>query len=177
MFETDAELNALQALLDRSYATAGPHLRDIVTPETRLTAGQVATYLEGIRHIVVATVTRAAEPIVAPLDGWFLHGRFIVSTGANAARVRHLRSNPAVSLAHVAGDDIGIWAHGTARIAPREDRLTAEYVRVASKTYGSDPFSWGDIAVLVVDARAMFAYALDPSKFPDRRNGADGASE
>ncbi len=42
MFETEAELDALQSLLDRSYATAGPHLRVIVEPERRLTARQVA---------------------------------------------------------------------------------------------------------------------------------------
>jgi Pyridoxamine 5'-phosphate oxidase len=169
MFETKSELDTLQTLLDRSYAAAGPHLRGIVTPERRLTARQVATYLEGIRHVALATVTRAAEPIVAPLDGWFLHGRFIVSTGANAARVSHLRRNPAVSLAHVNGDDVGIWAHGSARIATRGDPLVDEYSNVATRTYGSDPLSWGDIAVLVVDARAMFAYAHEPSKFPESR--------
>ena len=166
MFETEAELDTLQTLLDRSYATAGSHLRGIVKPEGRLTARQVANNLQGVRHITFATVTRTGEPIASPLDGWFLHGQFIVSTGASAVRLRHLRRNPAVSLAHVVGDDVGIWAHGSARVALRVDPLVAEYVQVATATYGSSPLSWGDIAVVVVDARAMFAYAQDPSKFP-----------
>ncbi len=153
-------------LLDRSYAAAGPHLRGIVGPERRLTARQLAQYLQGVKHITFATVNRAAAPIASPLDGWFVHGRFIVSTGANAIRLRHLRNNPSVSLAHVAGDDIGIWAHGSGRIADPSDPLVAEYLKAATAVYGSSPLTWGDVAFVLVDARAMFAYAQDPSKFP-----------
>ena len=107
MFETKAEIDALQALLDRSFAAAGPHLADIVTAERRLSALQVAAYLQGVKHVSFATVTSRCEPMVAPLDGWFVHGQFIVSTGGSAVRVQHIRRNPAVSLAHVVGDDIG----------------------------------------------------------------------
>ena len=42
MHETSADLAALQDLLDRSYASAGAHLRRIHTPERRLSAGEVA---------------------------------------------------------------------------------------------------------------------------------------
>ena len=38
MHETPDDLSALQELIDRSYATAGPHLLRIHTPDRRLTA-------------------------------------------------------------------------------------------------------------------------------------------
>ena len=37
MLETPEELANLQSLLDASMATAGPHLRDIITDDRRLT--------------------------------------------------------------------------------------------------------------------------------------------
>lgn len=165
MLETADELVALQALLDRSFAASGKHLGSIVTPERRLTATQVANYLQGVKHVSFATVTSKGEPFVSPLDGWFVHGQFIVSTAGNATRARHVRRNPAVSLAHVVGDDIGIWVHGRARFAGKGEPLVDEYDRLATQTYGTSPFSWGDVVVMPVEARVMFAYAPDPSKY------------
>lgn len=165
MFETADELVALQELLDRSFAAGGNHLGSIVTAERRLSAVQVANYLQGVKHVSFATVSSKCEPFVSPLDGWFVHGQFIVSTGGNAIRARHVRHNSAVSLAHVVGDDIGIWVHGRARIAAKGDPLVDEYDRVATMTYGSSPFSWGDVVVMPIEARVMFAYAPDPSKY------------
>ena len=43
MFETEAELAELQAMLDAHLARANRHMTAIVTPERRLTARQVAT--------------------------------------------------------------------------------------------------------------------------------------
>lgn len=165
MLETADELAALQDLLDRSFAASGKHLGSIVTAERRLTATQVANYLQGVKHVSFATVSNKGEPFVSPLDGWFLHGQFIVSTAGKAMRANHVRRNPAVSLAHVVGDDIGIWVHGRARIAGKGDSLVDEYDRLATQTYGTSPFSWGDVVVMPVEARVMFAYAPDPSKY------------
>ncbi len=165
MFETASELAALQALLDRSFGASGEHMRGIVTAERRLTAVQVANYLQGVKHVSFGTVSSNCEPFVSPLDGWFLHGQFIVSTAAKAVRARHVRRKPAVSLAHVVGDDIGIWVHGRARIAGRGDPLVDEYDRVATETYGSSPFGWGDVVVMPIEPRVMFAYAPDPAKY------------
>ena len=49
MYETPADIDALQELLDRSYAGAGPHLLRIHTPERRLNGEQVAQRLTGMR--------------------------------------------------------------------------------------------------------------------------------
>lgn len=165
MLETPDELDALQALLDRSHGGGGVHLGSIVTGERRLSATQISNYLQGVKHVAFATVNSRGEPMVAPLDGWFLHGQWVVGTAANAVRARHIHRNPAVSLAHVVGDDIGIWAHGQARTLQREDSLAQDYDRLSMAAYGSSVYSLGDIAVWAVEARVMFAYAPDPAKY------------
>ena len=57
MFETEEELSRLQAMLDAHLVRANPHMQAIVAPERRLTARQVATYLQGTKHVAFATVT------------------------------------------------------------------------------------------------------------------------
>src|SRR5215831_15383704 len=121
MYESDDDIRELQALLDRTFAAANPHLAQIVKPERRLNARQVVRYLQGTKHVAFGTVNERGEPRVAPLDGVFIRGRFTVSTGGRAARLRHLRANPACSAAHVDGDTIGIVAHGHATIIGQDD--------------------------------------------------------
>ena len=43
MEETEDDLTVLQTMIDRSHSRAGPHLREIITPERRLTARQLVT--------------------------------------------------------------------------------------------------------------------------------------
>ena len=50
MFESEDDVRELQALFDRTFAKANPHLAKIVKPERRLTARQVVRYLEGTKH-------------------------------------------------------------------------------------------------------------------------------
>ena len=168
MEETADELRELQTLIDRSFAAAGPHLLAIMTPERRLTAGQVAQYLQGIMQVSLGTVTARGEPRVAPLDAYFVHGRFVMSTGGRSARLRHMRARPAVSLSHVVGDEIAIVVNGRAVIVERGDPGADELDRVATGLYGSSPFSWGEGVVFIrVEPDAMFAYAFHPERFPE----------
>src|SRR6478609_3286128 len=143
MFETDAEINELDALLARTYARANKHLTAIVKPERRLNAHQVVRYLQGTKHVAFATVNERGEPRVAPLDGVFIRGRFTVSTGGQAARLRHLRANPACSAVHLDGDAVGIVVHGHATIIGRDDEGVGEIEPVWRDIYGSSPFEWG----------------------------------
>ena len=87
---------------------------------------QVVHYLQGTKHVAFATVNEHGEPRVAPLDGVFIHGRFTVSTGGRAARLRHLRANAACSAAHMDGDTVGIVVHGHATIIGRDDDGVAD---------------------------------------------------
>ena len=52
--ETDEELVWLQKLIDRTFEHANPHLTAIVSPQRRLTARQIAAYLQGTKHVAFA---------------------------------------------------------------------------------------------------------------------------
>ena len=69
MLETPEEIDRLQQLLDRSAAGAGAHLRGIISDDHRLSAVQVCERLQGMRLLVVATVTADGRPLAGPVDG------------------------------------------------------------------------------------------------------------
>jgi uncharacterized pyridoxamine 5'-phosphate oxidase family protein len=168
MFESEDDVRELQALIDRTFARANPHLKSIVTPKRRLTARQVVRYLQGTKHVAFATVNERGEPRVAPLDGVFIRGRFTVGTGGGAARLRHLRANPACSATHMDGDAIGIVVHGHATIFGRGDDGVEEIEPVWRDIYGSSPLEWGEGVVLMrIEPTSMWAYASQPEKFPE----------
>jgi hypothetical protein len=116
MLETSDEMHDLQRLLDTSMATAGPHARDIIGEQRRLDARQLVLRLEGMRLLVLATVTADGRPLTAPVDGYFLHGTFWFSIGAGAVRARHMAVRPAVSATHLPGESLAVTVHGTAEL-------------------------------------------------------------
>jgi hypothetical protein len=115
MLETPEELDRLQDLLDRSMASAGPHLRDIIGSDQCLNARQLAERLTGMRLLVLATVTADGRPLTAPVDGYFLHGAFWFSLGALAVRTRHLTARPQASATHLPGESLAVTVHGSAQ--------------------------------------------------------------
>ncbi|MGH3609497.1 MAG: pyridoxamine 5'-phosphate oxidase family protein, partial [Pseudonocardiaceae bacterium] len=108
MHETPDDLAALQDMLDRSYATAGRHLRSIITPERRLTAGQVADRLTGMCLLALATVTADGRPIVGPVDGIFFRGAFHFGSAPDSVRFRHIGKRPQVSATHLPGEELAV---------------------------------------------------------------------
>jgi uncharacterized pyridoxamine 5'-phosphate oxidase family protein len=114
--ETPQEIEALQKLLDESAANAGAHLRDIITEQRRLSAVQMCEMLEGMRLLVVATVTSDGRPLVGPVDGYLVHGDFYFSSGHDSVRMRHLATRPSVSFTHLAGEELAITVHGRAKL-------------------------------------------------------------
>jgi uncharacterized pyridoxamine 5'-phosphate oxidase family protein len=168
MFETEDEVRELQDLMDRTLGRANPHLVNIVKPERRLSARQVVTYLQGTRHVAFGTVNERGEPRVAPLDGVFIHGRFTLSTGGAAARLRHLRANSACSAAHMDGDVVGIVVNGHATLIGQGDDGVEEIEPVWSEIYGWSPFEWGEgVTFMRVEPTSMWAYAMHPENFPE----------
>ena len=182
MLETEEQIAELQAILDRSFERAGVHTLSIIRPERRLNARQLVKYLEGMKHIVVGTVTSKGEPRVAPVDGHFLRGRFYFGTDGRAFRIRHLRRNPAISACHmvaaprgagqevVAGaEELGIVVHGRAVLFGRADAEGEELRAHYTRYYGSDPYSWGAAAIawVRIDPEIMTTFAQDPSKYPE----------
>lgn len=114
--ETPDDLRRLQRLLDDSAASAGEHLRSIITDERILGAEELCRRLQGMRLLVVATSTADGRPLVGPVDGYFLAGSFCFSTAANSVRIRHLRERPAVSATHLPGEDLAVTVHGRAEL-------------------------------------------------------------
>ena len=168
MFETDAELDELQALFDAHLSRANPHMTAIVTPERRLTARQVAAHLKGIKHVAFATVTSRGAPRVSPLDTLFVHGRFTMSTGGDSTRLRHLRRNPACSAVHLEGERIAVVANGTVEWITPDHPDHADVHGAWKKAYHSDPYTWGDGIVLFrLQPSSMWAYAFHPEEFPE----------
>jgi len=173
MYETDAELAGLQALLDESLAGATGHLRSIIRPERTLTAAQLVSVLTGMCTLAVSSVTARCEPRVSGADGHFLHGRWVISTDRSAAKARHFAARPAVSLAHLRGDEFGVFTHGTVHeLNPgggpdgaegRDDPSWPAIHEYLTRHYDSDPVSWGDVVVYQVRPSWMVAYAANPA--------------
>ena len=114
MLETPEDIDRLQQLLDRSAAAAGSHLSSIITDSHRLSAVEVCERLQGMRVLVVATVTADGRPLTGPVDGYFLHGALCFSSGRDSVRMRHLAIRPAVSASYIEGDDLAVTVHGRA---------------------------------------------------------------
>jgi pyridoxine/pyridoxamine 5'-phosphate oxidase len=164
MRETAAELAALQELLDASAARSGPHLRDIINPQRRLNANQLAVALGGMKVLVLATVTAAGEPRTSCVDGHFLHGRWVFSTSGSAYKARHLAARPAVSATYVDGERIAVFVHGSVERVPVGHPDFAGYDAYLTDHYHSSPTTWGpDIAFFRIEPAYMIGYAMDPA--------------
>jgi general stress protein 26 len=158
VLETPDDLARLQQLLDASHARSTDHLRGIINDDRTLTAAQVVGLLDGMKVISVATVTAAGEPRISAMDGHFLHGTWTFSTSRTAAKARHLAARPAVSVAHVDGEALAVFSHGTA-VELAGDEL-AQVAAHWEAHYGSSPLSWGDVVMYRLDASWMVGYAF-----------------
>lgn len=132
MRETDDDLQRIQALLDASYDRAGAHLRDIHQPRTRVDAARLVAELDGMRVLVLATVTRDGRPLTGPVDGWFYRGRWAFGTSPAAVRAHHIDRRPAVSATYVDGERFVCSVHGAAHridVASHDDGGFADVLR------------------------------------------------
>lgn len=160
MYEAAEDLRWLDDLLGRSLRGASEHLRSIVTEGSRtLDAAQTAAVLTGMRTLALSTVSASGEPRVSGVDGHFLRARWVFTTSGSAVKARHLRDRPALSVAHIVGDDLGVFCHGRAEFlgSDHPDLPAVEEHLVAH--YGSSPSSWGpDIVYVRVDPHWMVSY-------------------
>jgi general stress protein 26 len=158
MFETPAELDRLQSLLDASHSHATEHLRGIINDDRTLSARNIADLLTGMKVISAATVTAGGEPRISAMDGHFLHGTWTFSTSRTAAKARHLARRPAVSIAHVDGEALAVFSHGQV-VELAGDELATVDAHWTSH-YGSSPLSWGDVVMWRLEPAWMVGYAF-----------------
>jgi hypothetical protein len=148
MYETEAELDDLQTLLDTSLSRSTTHLRSIIREgERTLTATQLAAVLTGMCTLAISTVTARCEPRISAIDGHFLHGRWIFGTDRSAAKAQHLGARPAVSVAYLRGEELGVFTHGAAEIlnpaGGADDPTWPSVLEYLTEHYGQSPMSWG----------------------------------
>jgi Pyridoxamine 5'-phosphate oxidase len=166
MHETATDLATMQALLDRSFAAAGPHLLSIITDERRLDAAQVAERLSGMCLLALATVTADGRPIVGPVDGIFLRGAFHFGSSPDSVRARHIRARPQVSATHLPSEALAVTVHGRAvPVDVRRDagsELRQTLLEVYVPRYGAEWEEFLDSGPLYwrIDADRMFTFQL-----------------
>src|SRR5881275_427104 len=162
MHETATDLADLQALLDRSYASAGPHMSRIHTPDRRLDAQQVADRLTGMRLLALATVTADGRPIVGPVDGIFYRGAFHFGSAPDSVRFRHIRARTQVSATHLPGEELAVTVHGRATEIPIDGGFRETLLEIYVPRYGagweSDVLDSGPVYARI-DADRMFTFA------------------
>jgi hypothetical protein len=168
MRETPEELRELQALLDASLSRSTAHLRSIVTTERTLTAEQLTRTLTGMCTLALSTVTAGGEPRISGVDGHFLHGRWHFGTARTAAKARHLAARPAASAAHMRGDSLGVFTHGTAvplnpLNAPASPAWPA-LLAYLKDFYGAEAFDWSaEVVYYRLEPHWMAVFAADPA--------------
>jgi uncharacterized pyridoxamine 5'-phosphate oxidase family protein len=167
MHETQADLDALQELLDRSYAAAGAYLLRIHTPERRLRAEQVAEQLTGMCLLALATVTADGRPLVGPVDGVFYRGAFHFGSAPDSMRFRHIRARPHVSATHLPGEELAVTVHGRATMVDVKSRENAGFrqslLDIYVPRYGPQwehEFLDGGPAYARIDADRMFTFSM-----------------
>jgi hypothetical protein len=168
MRETPGELDELQTLLDGSLSRSTSHLRSIVAERT-LSAQQLTAILTGMCTLAVATVTATGEPRISGADGHFLHGKWCFGTARTAAKARHLAARPAASVAHMRGEDLGVFAHGTVEILnPSQGEPASDWPDLLTyfkDFYGHDAFDWdNDVVYYRLHPHWMTVYAPDFAK-------------
>jgi hypothetical protein len=170
MHETTQDLQALQRLLDQSYAAAGEHLLSIHTPERRLTAEQLAQRLSGMCLLTLATTTRDGRPITGPVDGLFFRGAFWFGSAPSSLRFRHIRARPHVSATHLPGEQLGVTVHGTAHEIDLADPAHEGFRDLCVEIYGEGWNDWGvgtpeaGATYARIDAARIFTFHLDPDE-------------
>ncbi|MGH3328835.1 MAG: pyridoxamine 5'-phosphate oxidase family protein [Streptomycetales bacterium] len=171
MYETEAEIGELQALLDTSLSGSTPHLRSIIrADDSTLTARQLVGVISGMCTLAISTVTARGEPRISGIDGHFLHGRWIFGTAKSAAKAKHLEVRPAVSVAHIRGEELGVFTHGVAEtLNPTggpEDAAWSTVLEHLTRHYGESPLRWGDVVYYRLLPHWMVVYAAEPEALP-----------
>ena len=171
MKETEQELDALQALLDRSHRGASDHLRSIIDDNRTLSAREIAGLMTGMRVISFATVTSRGEPRVSAVDGHFLHGHWILGTLRTSPKGRQLLANPAVSAACIEGEELAVFTHGRAAVLEGDELAEVEAHWTAH--YGTPPGALGDVVMIRVDPTFMVGFAAHRAELLAKRGVAE----
>jgi hypothetical protein len=159
VYEEPADLEILQALLDRSRAGASEHLRSIVSADRTVATAALVSRLDGMRPLALSTVSATGRPRISAVDGHLLKGRWVATTSGSSVKAADMRQRPWVSAAYLEGDHFGLFVHGEAEFLD-SGHPDWEWVEAhLSRHYGQSPSAWGpDIVYFRVQPHWMVAY-------------------
>lgn len=164
MTDDEAELDALQNLLDASFERASGHLRSIMTPERRLTAERLVAELPCPAVLNIATVTARGEPRISAVDGHFLRGHWYFTTDGTSPKAVQLAARPAISASFTPRDGYGVFCHGRVVELPAgaERQMVGEHW---VEVYGQSLEDFGvGIFCARIDADWLVAFAMTPEE-------------
>ena len=168
MYETTEELQSLQVLVNDSIDHAGTFLRQsFQMPAHSLSARQFVHFWGGVQTIALATVTKNAEPRVAPIGALLFHGRFYVPTVLTALRTRHIMRRPAISFTCYQGNDLAVIVHGDATVVQTDDPEFFAVGAFMHETSGQNIGKWDDGIFLQVIPRTLYTFARYPDHYPE----------
>jgi hypothetical protein len=118
-------LAALQTIIDRSRASAGPAVLDTFDqPERGMTACEFVRFWNDTRMKAMATAGADGAPHIAPVHAEFSAGRLRTTIYEAAVRRRDLRTNPRVALSTWGAHGAAAIVYGIAREIPGSLRDT-----------------------------------------------------
>jgi len=118
-------LAALQAIIDRSRASAGSAvLETFDRADRRMSALEFVTFWNGARMKAMATTGADGAPHIAPVHAEFTAGRLRTTIYETALRRRDLRTNPRVALTTWGPHGAAAIVYGMAREIPDSRRET-----------------------------------------------------
>ena len=119
----DDEVGAVQ---DRSFAGASAATARAYPPERRLTAAQLARYLDRRSYAVVSSARGDGRPHAAPSLFYRRGAEFWLPTVAGSVRERNVRAHPWLALTVTEGDDeahVAVLIEAPPSWCPRSRRL------------------------------------------------------
>jgi nitroimidazol reductase NimA-like FMN-containing flavoprotein (pyridoxamine 5'-phosphate oxidase superfamily) len=143
------ELGALQ---DQSFARASAATATAYPPERRLTAAQLARYLDRRAYAVVSSARADGRPHAAPSLFYRQGTEFWLPTVAGSARERNVRAHPWLALTVTEGDDeehVAVLIEGPAEVVTPE---------AAPAAFRARPGDWARVWLLL-RAEKIFSYA------------------
>ena len=148
---TAESLARLQAVIDRSRASAGPAVLDTFAHEDRkMTATEFVAFWNASRLKAMSTVGASGAPHIAPVHAEFVGGRLRTTIYEKAVRRRDLRDNPQVAFTTWGPNGAAAILYGIAREEPDSLRETRPGATGATRR------------VVVLDVEVTRVYAMKP---------------
>ena len=111
-----ADLQALQRLIDRSAASAGPAAADSVAyPARQMTASEFVEFWQSVRLVAMATAGEGGGPHIAPVHARLDGVRLRLVVYDNTLRRRDIATNPRVAFTTWRADGAAAIVYGLAR--------------------------------------------------------------